>query len=1153
MSGFFPSDIARWALGGRDPNEADQTNNNNGVQDQSSSSAPLSEEEMRARRMARLASLENKSSIESDPDGTKDNNMEVERHDAMEVDAPCSDVAVNSTKKNIAAAKSTNDGVAAANVVKNETAPMSTEPAAKKQATKKPALTPSEKMFRKKSQLLRKVLLVSLNEDTPGAINLNLTLDTTSTGATAGQEKVSDWGVHQIAEILASRLSIEKDDSRLDMARGGGGNDLIAYLCGCYKRSWEEWRELQGKKRVEGDEELLSILVEMRGQVVSYAASSLMIPDLFDLASDSTLQLAKALTTTTTDPANSITFDVNGKSSSFYYCLCEELYSQDVDSFERVISDVVGHIAASLAKCETILDEGYVSDEAPLGRNALFLTSALRELCSHKKATIAFTKMKKFCLPAPNTAEASERITPPIPTPPPGATAQQIQLFQMMQRMSNNSRTGYIHRSGPGIEKQTILGMVLRQGLPESNPSVSASFSNAATRTKKDVNQSVERYRRALEFYQNKCNELVKQLVIAGEDARKMVIRWFTDALLVNVNAGGTRPDRTKVSSTEFLLNLSVVLLKLCEPIINDHKKTLLVDPGFVNSPKDHGGVYDLAGNDHLPRLGENIDTNKPYQPDNSFIPFCFFFCSRALALSIVPEASAFENINYHARRTAWTIQQQNGDVRSDPRLNQILGIQYSREIHMMSPGYVTEIFRFFNMAGGVLLRIDKDELKAMPEHIVADYCSVLDYGAEFTPTLLSGIDFGNIFRLTVKLLSKDYANLVRNYNLRAKLGDVLHDIFLPSSGDDRSDVPRSVSCDPLAGGQPYLTSDKLAQETLAPSLLLLYGEVEHTGFYEKNSHRTKIAKLLKFLWESPEHKPAFRRITEDKTSFQKFANGIVNEMNDQFASVMERLPAIRTVQLQMANHQEWAALSEEDRETITSRHEENEQQVKRVLPLCNSVMKMLGFLNTDKDIRDMFLLPEMCPRLANMLLHVLTKFIGARGMDLKVDNPESYNFRPKDMLQDVCVVFSSFAAASEFQLECAKSGYYTPELMGKAVKTCRKLNLLIGESMELFALLETKVAEAAKLMAGEEDLYEDAPDEFMDPLLSEFMTDPVLLPTSGHIVDRKTITQHLLNDSMDPFNRKELKLEDVVPAVELKERIDAWLKEKRDARMQSS
>jgi ubiquitin conjugation factor E4 B len=105
---------------------------------------------------------------------------------------------------------------------------------------------------------------------------------------------------------------------------------------------------------------------------------------------------------------------------------------------------------------------------------------------------------------------------------------------------------------------------------------------------------------------------------------------------------------------------------------------------------------------------------------------------------------------------------------------------------------------------------------------------------------------------------------------------------------------------------------------------------------------------------------------------------------------------------------------------------------------------------------------------------------------------------------------------------------------------------------MELLALLESKVAEASQQLEGEAGLYEDAPDEFMDPLLSEFMTDPVLLKTSGNIVDRKTITQFLLNNSTDPFNRKDLTMDDVVPATELKEKIDAWLKEKKDAMMKS-
>mmetsp|Transcript_28953 Transcript_28953/g.54783 ORF Transcript_28953/g.54783 Transcript_28953/m.54783 type:complete len:599 (+) Transcript_28953:1194-2990(+) len=586
-------------------------------------------------------------------------------------------------------------------------------------------------------------------------------------------------------------------------------------------------------------------------------------------------------------------------------------------------------------------------------------------------------------------------------------------------------------------------------------------------------------------------------------------------------------------------------MLKLCEPFINDPKKALLVDPGFVSSLESNGGIYNMTVDNALPRLSQNVadaEALAPYNPKNSFIPLCFFFCSRSLSLTVVPGGGRYENIARNVYHTHRTIRQQNGDLRSDPRFNRLLQIQYAKEIAMMSPTYITDVFRYYNMAAGIFLTMEKDLLKTMPEHIVDDLCSVLVYASSFCAKLLSGLDVGNLYRLTVLLLSKEYSQLVRNYNLRAKLGDVLHDIFLPGNSENQSEVPDSVTCDPLGGGRPYLTSDKLSKETLAPSLLLLYGEVENTGFYEKNDHRTKIAALLKFLWDSPEHKPAFKRITEDKKSFITFANGIINEMNDKFASVMETLPAIRTVQLQMANAQEWGALNEEERETVTSRHENNEREVQRSLPLCNSVMKMLGFLNTDEDIRDMFLLPDMCPRLANMLLHVLTKLVGSRGLGLKVENPESYNFRPKEMLQDLCVVFSSFAAADAFQTECAKSGYYTPELMSKSVKTCRKLGLLVGESMDLFDLLATKVEDASKVTISDEDLYQDAPDEFLDPLVQEFMTDPVKLPTSGNIVDRKTITQHLLNDGTDPFNRKKLSIDEVVPANELKEKMKVWL-----------
>ena len=66
--------------------------------------------------------------------------------------------------------------------------------------------------------------------------------------------------------------------------------------------------------------------------------------------------------------------------------------------------------------------------------------------------------------------------------------------------------------------------------------------------------------------------------------------------------------------------------------------------------------------------------------------------------------------------------------------------------------------------------------------------------------------------------------------------------------------------------------------------------------------------------------------------------------------------------------------------------------------------------------------------------------------------------------------------------------------------------------------------------------LTADAPDEFLDPLMVfTFMNDPtILLPTIGTIIDRATITQHLLTYPNDPFNQKDdLTIDMVQPAKE--------------------
>ena len=88
--------------------------------------------------------------------------------------------------------------------------------------------------------------------------------------------------------------------------------------------------------------------------------------------------------------------------------------------------------------------------------------------------------------------------------------------------------------------------------------------------------------------------------------------------------------------------------------------------------------------------------------------------------------------------------------------------------------------------------------------------------------------------------------------------------------------------------------------------------------------------------------------------------------------------------------------------------------------------------------------------------------------------------------------------------------------------------------------------------------MYDDAPEEFLDTLMSTLMKDPVELPTSKNIVDYMTISRlpllifiekHLMNEPKDPFNRDPLTLEQLIPRPDLKKRIEEYKEAKRAAK----
>jgi hypothetical protein len=59
-----------------------------------------------------------------------------------------------------------------------------------------------------------------------------------------------------------------------------------------------------------------------------------------------------------------------------------------------------------------------------------------------------------------------------------------------------------------------------------------------------------------------------------------------------------------------------------------------------------------------------------------------------------------------------------------------------------------------------------------------------------------------------------------------------------------------------------------------------------------------------------------------------------------------------------------------------------------------------------------------------------------------------------------------------------------------------------------------------------ENKVYENIPDEFLDPIYNTLIEEPIILPSSKQIMDYEIIKQHLLYGNFDPFNRDNLTIE---------------------------
>ena len=205
------------------------------------------------------------------------------------------------------------------------------------------------------------------------------------------------------------------------------------------------------------------------------------------------------------------------------------------------------------------------------------------------------------------------------------------------------------------------------------------------------------------------------------------------------------------------------------------------------------------------------------------------------------------------------------------------------------------------------------------------------------------------------------------------------------------------------------------------------------------------------------------------------------------------------------------------------------------------------------KILQNFFIKNDFISQLAGYLNYSLNIFGSPLKYDLKLKNIKEYNFNPHLILGSILSTYSAFYDKIEFIHGAIKDerSYNFNNFDRVKNLVANNENITITEKdFNNYIIFVDNLRREEKILKNEEITYDDAPQEFLDALTFLIMTDPVKLPKSQVILDRKTIETHLLSDQTDPFNREPLTKEMLIPCPLLKAKIEEYMKNKKNEKM---
>ncbi|NXC45195.1 UBE4B factor, partial [Penelope pileata] len=682
------------------------------------------------------------------------------------------------------------------------------------------------------------------------------------------------------------------------------------------------------------------------------------------------------------------------------------------------------------------------------------------------------------------------------------------------------------------------------------------------------VSQSLQHY---LELARQELFKILHSILLNGE-TREAALSYMAAVVNANIKKAQMQTDDRLVSTDGFMLNFLWVLQQLSTKI-----KLETVDPMYIFHPRcridlptDETRVK-ATMEDVTAWIAELCRDPSPFS-EPKFPTECFFLTLHAHHLSILPSCRryirrlrAIRELN----RTVEDLKNNESQWKDSPlatrhremlkrcktQLKKLVRCKACADAGLLDESFLRRCLNFYGMVIQLMLRILDPAypniklpltpevpkvFAALPEFYVEDVAEFLFFIVQYAPQVLYEPCTQDIVMFLVVMLCNQ--NYIRNPYLVAKLVEVM---FMTNPAVQ----PRTQKFFEMIENHP------LSTKLLVPSLMKFYTDVEHTGatseFYDKFTIRYHISTIFKSLWQNIAHHGTFMEEFNSGKQFVRYINMLINDTTFLLDESLESLKRIHEVQEEMKNKEQWDLLPRDQQQARQSQLAQDERVSRSYLALATETVDMFHILT--KQVQKPFLRPELGPRLAAMLNFNLQQLCGPKCRDLKVENPEKYGFEPKKLLDQLTDIY--------LQLDCARFAKaiaddqrsYSKELFEEVISKMRKAGIKSTIAIEKFKLLAEKVEEIVAKNARAEIDYSDAPDEFrgklifLNPLMDTLMTDPVRLP-SGTIMDRSIILRHLLNSSTDPFNRQTLTENMLEPVPELKEQIQAWMRDKQNA-----